>query len=57
MAARNILRCIPQVYIVRTVFFVKGILNISDTKMAAEENSRLYRNVFVFRIYNISQGK
>jgi hypothetical protein len=34
---------------------IKGVLNIKDTNMAAEKYSRLYINVFIFRIYNMSK--
>jgi hypothetical protein len=35
--------------------FVKGVLNIIDTNMAAEKYTSLYRstNLFIFRIYSM----
>jgi hypothetical protein len=34
-------------------FLIKGVLNISDTNMAAEKYSKLYINLFTFGIYNM----
>jgi hypothetical protein len=35
------------------IFFIKDVLNIRDTNMAAKKYSRLYINSFVVRIYNM----
>jgi hypothetical protein len=39
------------------IFFIKGILHIRDINTVAEKYSRLYKNLFIFRIYNMGLGK
>jgi hypothetical protein len=34
-------------------FFIRDVLNIIDANIAAEKYSRMYINLFIFRIYNM----